>query len=283
LIYINLTLRCVRYIGGSAPSHVSGFKVIPGRGIEGVIDNKRAVIGNRSFMYENGMTVAALQSLEHIVQQFENNGDTVVYMACDKTVKAIFVISDIVRAEASEAIDRLKKENLKVSLISGDNKATTNSIASQVGIEDVISEASPIMEKDIIHALQQKGKKVMMAGDGINDAPSLTEASLGVAMGRGTDIAMESADAVLVRNDLRLIPYLVRISRKTYAIIKQNVFWAFFYNIVAITLAVAGGLHPIIAAGAMAASSLIVVINSLRITRIGQRYGKIFLTRMILI
>ena len=252
-------------------SHVSGFKVIPGRGIEGVIDNKRVVIGNRSFMYENGMTVAPLQSLDHIVQQFENNGDTVVYMVWDKAVKAIFVISDIVRAEASEVIDSLKKENLEVSLISGDNKATTNSIASPVGIEDVISEASPIMKKDIIHALQQKGKKVMMVGDGINDAPSLTEASLGVAMGRGTDIAMESADAVLVRNDLRLIPYLVRISRKTYAIIKQNVFWAFFYNIVAIPLAVAGVLHPIIAAGAMAASSLIVVINSLRITRIGQR------------
>jgi Cu2+-exporting ATPase len=155
--------------------------------------------------------------------------------------------------------------NCNIEVISGDNCLTTRTIASQLGVDHALSEASPILKKDHIARLQNEGRRVMMVGDGINDAPALTQASVGVAMGRGTDIAMESADAVLIRNDLTLVPYLIDVSRKTYAIIKQNIFWSFFYNIVAIPLAVAGLLHPIMAAGAMAASSLFVVGNSLRI------------------
>ena len=149
--------------------------------------------------------------------------------------------------------------------MSGDNEKTTKSIASRVGVDLALADASPIAKKDHIATLQAAGRKVMMVGDGINDAPALTQATIGVAMGRGTDIAMESADVVLLRNDLRLIPYFFGLSRKTFRIIRQNIFWAFFYNMVAVPLAVAGLLHPIIAAGAMATSSLFVVGNSMRI------------------
>jgi len=142
---------------------------------------------------------------------------------------------------------------------------TTQSIAFKIGVDNALYETSPVGKKDYIAQLQNERRRVMMVGDGVNDAPALTEASVGVAMGRGTDIAMESADAVLIRDDLRLIPYFIGLSQKTFSIIRQNIFWAFFYNIVAIPLAVAGVLHPIVAAGAMAASSLFVVGNSLRI------------------
>jgi Cu2+-exporting ATPase len=154
-----------------------------------------------------------------------------------------------------------------VSLASGDNRATTEAIAAAAGIPFAAPEMSPEKKRELIHGLQGKGKRVMMIGDGINDAPALTESTVGIAMGKGTDIAMESADAVLMRNDLALIPYVIRLSGRSYAVIKQNIFWAFFYNIVALPLAVSGVLHPIVAAGAMAASSLFVVANSLRIRK----------------
>ena len=230
-----------------------------------MIENKKIIIGNRSFMYENSVE----DILEDVVLEFEKNGDTVVYMAWDKAVRAIFVISDVIRDNAYDVVNDIKEIGLNISIVSGDNKITTNSIALRVGIEDAISEASPVKKRDVVRDIQQRGQMAMMIGDGINDAPALTEAMVGVAMGRGTDIAMESADAVLIRSNLKSIPYLILLSKKTNGIIKQNIFWAFFYNIIAIPLAVAGVLHPIIAAGAMAASSLIVVINSLRITKIG--------------
>ncbi len=197
--------------------------------------------------------------------QFEKNCDTVIYMGWDKRVRALFVISDVIRDEAIEVVDELRKANTTVSIVSGDNRITTGSIASMVGVDRAISEASPVAKKELVTDMQSKGHNILMVGDGINDAPALTEAMVGIAMGRGTDIAMESADAVLVRNDLKLILYFMNLSKKTFSIIKQNIFWAFFYNIIAIPLAVSGVLHPIIAAGAMAASSLFVVGNSLRI------------------
>ena len=240
---------------------VSDFKAVPGRGVKGVVDGKTIIIGSMTFMPEEGCI-----GLSHSdAVRFEEAGDTVVYAAWDKKVRAAFVISDMIREEAIEAVKDIREMDLDISMISGDNRTTTSSIASKAGISNALSEASPVRKKEIIEKMQRNGQKVMMVGDGINDAPALTESSVGIAMGRGTDIAMESADAVLVRNDLRLIPYFIRISRRAYSVIKQNIFWAFFYNIISIPLAVAGILHPIIAAGAMAASSLLVVINSLRL------------------
>jgi Cu2+-exporting ATPase len=186
-------------------------------------------------------------------------------MGWDGRLRAFIIVSDVVRTEAAGAIGEIKKMNCAVEIMSGDNRVTTRSIASQVGVDTALSEVSPTGKKEHIAELQKKKEKVMMVGDGINDAPALTQASVGVALGRGTDIAMESADAVLIRNDLRLIPYFIGLSRKTFSIIRQNIFWAFFYNIVAVPLAVAGLLHPIVAAGAMAMSSLFVVGNALRI------------------
>jgi len=191
-------------------------------------------------------------------------------MGWDGVVRAFFVISDVVRDEAKEAIQEIKNMHYSLSLVSGDNAATTGSIARRLGIEHFISESSPVAKKRVVAEMQVRGNRVIMVGDGINDAPALAEATVGLAMGSATDIARESADAVLVRSDLRLVPYFIRVSQQTFRIIKENIFWAFFYNMVAIPLAFTGVLHPIIAAGAMAASSLFVVGNSLRIRRCGR-------------
>lgn len=243
----------------------SGFKALPGKGVEGIIGSKKIFIGSRGLMDESNCFSDSEQFLSDASLQFEKNGDTVIYMGWDRRVKALFVISDVIRDEAIEVVDELKKAKTAVSIVSGDNRITTGSIASMVGVDHAIAEASPIAKKELVTDMQSKEHKIIMVGDGINDAPALTEAMVGIAMGRGTDIAMESADAVLVRNDLKLILYFMNLSKKTFSIIKQNIFWAFFYNVIAIPLAVSGVLHPIIAAGAMAASSLFVVGNSLRI------------------
>ncbi|MGD0280817.1 MAG: heavy metal translocating P-type ATPase [Dissulfurispiraceae bacterium] len=243
---------------------VSGFRAIPGKGVEGTVAGKRITIGNRALMRENSAEPGAFDETARRHQK-----DTVVYMAWEGKVRALFTISDVIRNEAPEVVEKLIRMNETVSVVSGDNKITTDSIASSIGIEQAISELSPVEKREVVAGIQKKGGRTMMVGDGINDAPALTEALVGVAMGKGSDIAMESADAVLVRNDLNLVPFFIHLSRKTYAIIRQNIFWAFFYNITAVPLAVCGVLHPIIAAGAMAASSLMVVVNSLRIRKAG--------------
>ncbi|MFO0753947.1 MAG: heavy metal translocating P-type ATPase [Thermodesulfovibrionales bacterium] len=245
---------------------VGGFRALPGRGVEGTVENRRIVIGNRALLQENGIPV---QDGGEAARSYEENGDTAVFMGWEGKARALFIVSDVVRAEAAEVVASLKEQGAAVSLASGDTRSTTRAIALSAGIGEVLSETSPEGKREAVAGIQEQGGRVMMVGDGINDAPALTEALVGLAMGRGTDIAMESADAVLVRNDLRLIPFFLRLSARTYSLIKQNIFWAFFYNVVAIPLAVAGVLHPIIAAGAMAASSLAVVLNSLRIRRIG--------------
>jgi Cu2+-exporting ATPase len=148
----------------------------------------------------------------------------------------------------------------------GDTAVTTGAVARTLGVE-AVAEATPVEKREVVARLQARRRRVLFAGDGLNDAPALTQAEVGAAMGRGTDVTMESADVVLVRDDLRLLPDLVALSRRAYGVIRQNVFWAFFYNAVAIPLAMAGVLHPIVAAAAMATSSLFVVGNSLRLRR----------------
>jgi Cu2+-exporting ATPase len=245
----------------------SDFRAIPGRGVLGNVGNKAIVLGNRALMRDMDISEKELLSLEAAASVFEKGGDTVVFMASDGILSGFFVVSDVIRTEAREVIKGLQSYGMSVSMISGDNRMTTEAISSMAGIEHALPETSPVAKKDIIAEMLGSGQKVMMVGDGINDAPALTAATVGVSVGRGTDIAVESADVVLVRSDLRLIPYFIRVAGRTFLIIKQNVFWAFFYNIVAVPLAVMGILHPIIAAGAMAASSLFVVINSLRIRK----------------
>ncbi|OHE21675.1 MAG: copper-translocating P-type ATPase [Syntrophobacterales bacterium GWF2_56_9] len=244
---------------------VSGFEAVPGKGVIGQVQGKRIVIGNPGMLSENGIPVKRDSAISLIAKPHEKEGDTVIYVGWEGALRAIMVVSDGIRDEAAAVISELRRMNCTVSIISGDNEATTGAIARRAGIGDAVSGVSPIGKKEVIARMQEKGTRVMMIGDGINDAPALAQATTGVAMGRGSDIAMESADAVLIRDDLSLIPTCIRLSRRTFCIIKQNIFWAFFYNVISIPLAFSGLLHPIVAAGAMAASSLFVVGNSLRI------------------
>ncbi len=176
----------------------------------------------------------------------------------------MFVIADEVRPEAPEVVAELRKMGLKVAMVTGDNHTTASAVAEKLGIDEVMARKSPVDKADVVRDVQDRGIPVVMVGDGINDAPALVEADVGVAMGRATDAALESAGMVLMREDLGLLPRALRLSRKTFTIIRQNIFWAFFYNSVTIPLAMMGVLHPIVAAIAMAASSLSVVGNSLR-------------------
>ncbi|TAN40246.1 MAG: heavy metal translocating P-type ATPase [Nitrospirae bacterium] len=242
---------------------VTDFCAVPGRGIRGMVGQRQVSIGNRAMMADDHIPLPA--DLEGTLEGFESDGETVVFIGWEGRLRAVMAVSDIIRDEAADITAELQAMGLGISLVSGDNRRTSEAIAAKAGIGTIMYEASPQAKKERIRELQEKGRRILMAGDGINDAPALTQSDAGVAMGRGTDIAIESADVVLLRNDLRLVPYLIGLSRRTYAVIRQNIFWAFIYNLLAIPLAVAGLLHPIVAAGAMAASSLFVVGNSLRI------------------
>jgi Cu2+-exporting ATPase len=188
----------------------------------------------------------------------------VAWLSREGRAEALLVVADPVREEAAAALARLRDMGLPVSIVSGDAAATTRAVAERLGVR-AVAEVRPEGKRALVQARQALGRRVAFAGDGLNDAPALTQADAGVAMGRGTDVTLESADAVLVRDDLSLLPDLILLGRRTARIIRQNVFWAFFYNLVAIPLAVAGWLHPIVGAAAMAFSSAFVVGNSLRL------------------
>ncbi|HET9552783.1 MAG TPA: HAD-IC family P-type ATPase, partial [Anaeromyxobacteraceae bacterium] len=242
---------------------------IAGRGVLAEVSERgrwaKAVLGNRALLADEG--VAVTDAARRAAAPFEAEGDTVVHLALDGQLAALLVVADVLRPEARDAVAELRALGLELAIVSGDGPATTAAVAARVGIERALAEATPVAKERELARLQGAGARVLMAGDGINDAPALTRATVGVAMGRGTDVTMESADAVLVRDDLALLPDLVRLGRRTAAVIRQNVFWAFFYNVVAIPLAVTGWLHPIVGAAAMAASSAFVVGNSLRLRR----------------
>jgi Cu2+-exporting ATPase len=241
------------------PAEVDAFRAIPGRGVVARASGKDVVVGNLELMAESGIPVNESQVVE-------TKGNTALYMGFDGKAVAVFLISDTLRAEAPEAVEMLKGLGCDISVVSGDAPETVSEVSKRAGIMSSVGSALPDDKRQIVKA-KQAGEWVMMVGDGINDAPALTEASVGVAMARGTDIAMESADAVIMNDDLRLVPYFIGLSGRAFQIIRQNIFWAFFYNIVAIPLAIMGILHPIVAAGAMAASSLVVVGNSLRLRK----------------
>jgi Cu2+-exporting ATPase len=246
---------------------VTDFKAYPGRGLKGVINGKPVLIGNREFMESYGIDVAADRKLLSEIESSELSGATVVYLSYEGNLAGIFSVSDTVRKEAADVVKMLKHKGLDVAMITGDNIKTAAAVAREAGIDTVKAQMSPVEKAEEIKRMQESGRRVIMVGDGINDAPALVQADVGIAMGRATDIALESSDMVLMRNDLRLLPYAVNLSKKTFSVIRQNIFWAFFYNTVAIPLAVVGILHPIVAAGAMALSSLSVVGNSLRLQR----------------
>jgi Cu2+-exporting ATPase len=253
---------------GLEPYEVTDFSAVPGRGIRGAIDGKEVLIGSREFLTGANIAVdldaAMAADLRRKIHESEKSGATIAFLYHDGDLRGVFLISDRTRQEAAETVTMLKTSGLDVVMVTGDNINTAEAVANKIGIEMVKAQVSPMEKAAEIKRLEREGRRVLMVGDGINDAPALVAATVGVAMVRATDIALESADIVIMRPDLRLVAEAVTLAQKTFSIIRQNIFWAFFYNIVVIPLALFGILHPIMAAGTMAISSLSVVGNSLR-------------------
>ncbi len=250
----------------SALHSIDSFKTHPGRGIEGILEHDRLLAGNIAFLRSFEVILDEPQTKD--LSRLSAKGHTVVGLATGRELKGWFAISDELRPDAAEAVNALKDLGCGVSLLTGDHRGVAEDIGAKAGITLIDAEILPVEKAARIAAIKKSGRRVVMVGDGINDAAALVEADIGVAMGSATDIAIESADVVLMRPDLKLVPVLIRLSRKILAVIKENLFWAFSYNLIAIPLAVSGKIHPIVSAGLMALSSLIVVGNSLRLYRI---------------
>lgn len=245
------------------------FEAYPGLGITGKINQTPILVGNMKYMEMNGIATNAITDR---IQTLASQGKTILIAAKDKEIIGLIAVADTIKPDAKDTVDRLHKLGLTVIMITGDNQQTANAIAAQAGIDRVISEVLPYDKANQIKRLQQDGKKVAMVGDGINDAPALAQSDIGIAIGTGTDIAIESADITLIGSSLRHVATTIQLSKKTINTIKQNLFWAFFYNIIGIPIA-AGILYPwtglllnpMVAAAAMAFSSVSVVSNSLRL------------------
>lgn len=237
---------------------VKGFKILRGRGVEGKIGNKKIIIGNSSLMKEEGIS---LKDFNEKIEEYEDKGCTTIVVSENGKALGIIGIADAVKEDSMKAIGYLNFKGYRTVMITGDNERTAKAIAKEVGIKEVIAGVLPEDKAKKVIELQKRGF-VAFIGDGINDAPALKQANVGIAMGTGTDIAIEAGDLVLVRGSLRGVVGAIMLSKATFSKIKQNLFWAFAYNVVAIPLAVAGVLHPIIAEIAMAASSITVVTNA---------------------
>ncbi|NLJ95589.1 MAG: copper-translocating P-type ATPase [Clostridiales bacterium] len=253
-------------------SEASDFNAIPGRGIKVLIDKKQVLLGNAKLMMENDVS---LENWEEASDRLAYEGKTPMYIAIDGMLSGIIAVADTLKETSLRAIERLHQMGITVAMITGDNKRTAQAIAGQVGIDKVLSEVLPQDKANEVKKLQGEGKMVAMVGDGINDAPALAQANIGIAIGSGTDVAMESADIVLMRSDLMDVPTAIQLSRSTIRNIKQNLFWAFAYNTIGIPIAM-GFVHifiegfllnPMMAGAAMSLSSVSVVTNALRLKR----------------
>jgi Cu+-exporting ATPase len=244
---------------------VSEFRNHAGLGIEALVEDKATLVGRPAFLSD--WAVELSDGARAWQRHAEGRGETVVAVAWDGQLRGLLALSDTLKPTSVEAIAELKELGLTPVLLTGDNERAARAIAEEVGIEQVRAEVLPSDKAAEVERLQSKGATVAMVGDGVNDAPALAQADLGLAIGTGTDVAIEASDLTLVSGDLRAAADAIRLARRTLATIKGNLFWAFAYNVAAIPLAVAGLLNPIIAAGAMAASSIFVVSNSLRLRR----------------
>ncbi|MCX4661429.1 heavy metal translocating P-type ATPase [Streptomyces uncialis] len=239
------------------------FANIPGLGVQGVVEGHAVLVGRERLLAEWAMELPA--DLKRAKAEAEAAGRTVITVAWDGEARAILEVADAVKETSAEAVRRLRDLGLTPILLTGDNKAVAESVAREVGIDEVIAEVMPEDKVAVVKRLQGEGRSVAMVGDGVNDAAALAQADLGLAMGTGTDAAIEAGDLTLVRGDLRSAADAIRLSRKTLGTIKSNLFWAFAYNVAALPLAAAGLLNPMIAGAAMAFSSVFVVGNSLRL------------------
>ncbi|WP_374042946.1 heavy metal translocating P-type ATPase [uncultured Clostridium sp.] len=248
---------------------ISNFKAIPGHGIQVEIEGKTILLGNKKLMDENSIEVGDLGVKS---DKLANEGKTPMYIAVNNRLEGIIAVADTVKPSSKEAIENLHKMGIKVAMITGDNKKTAHSIAKQVGIDIVLAEVLPEDKANEVKKLQETGSKVAMVGDGINDAPALAQADIGIAIGTGTDVAIESANIVLMKGDLKDVATAIKLSKATIRNIKQNLFWAFGYNVLGIPVAMGvlhifGGplLNPMIGAAAMSLSSVSVLANALRL------------------
>jgi Cu+-exporting ATPase len=254
---------------GVALADVRDFRTLPGKGVRGTVGGRAVALGNRALMEELGI---ATDSLSERADALRRDGRTVMFLAVDGRLAGLLAVADPIRPSTPDAVRALRGEKVRVVMVTGDGRATADAVAKRLGIEDVVAEALPDQKRDIVRRLQAEGRRVAMAGDGINDAPALAQADVGIAMGSGTDVAIESADVTLVKGDLSGIVRARRLSAATMRNIRQNLFFAFVYNVLGVPIA-AGVLYPffglllspVIAAAAMSLSSVSVIGNALRL------------------
>ena len=253
---------------GALP-HADGFQALPGLGARGMVDGQEVIVGRERLLGDRGMTIPEV--LAGQCAAWERAGRTVVLAGWDGQARGAVAVADTVKPSAAAAVAALRGLGLRTVLLTGDGQAVADAVAAQIGADEVIAGALPDRKVAVIRELQAQGRRVAMAGDGVNDGPALAAADLGLALGSGTDVAISAADLILLRDDLGVIPEAIRLARATLATIRRNLAWAFGYNIAAIPLAAAGFLNPLIAGAAMAASSVFVVASSIRLRRFGDR------------
>lgn len=240
------------------------FMAIPGKGLKATFEGKEVLVGNRKLMADNNISIT---NGEEVLLRLEEEGKTAMLLSLDNKLSGIIAVADQIKETSKKAIEELKSMGLDVYMITGDNERTAKAIAKEVGITNILAEVLPENKAEVVEEIKSRGKHVGMVGDGINDAPALAAADVGFAIGTGTDVAMEAADITLMRGDLSGVVTAIRLSHRTMKTIKQNLFWAFFYNSIGIPFAALGFLDPMIAGAAMAFSSVSVVTNSLRLKR----------------
>jgi len=242
---------------------VEGFTNVEGLGVHGVVDGHAALAGRPQLLEE--WSIVLPPELAEALAGAQSRGHTAVAIAWDGRARGVLVVADTVKATSAEAVRMLRELGLRPVLLTGDHETVARSVADEVGMEDVIADVLPQDKAAVVVSLQEQGHRVAMVGDGVNDAAALAQADLGIAIGTGSDVAILASDLTLVRGDLRSAADAIRLSRRTLAVIKGNLFWAFAYNVAAIPLAAAGLLNPMLAGAAMAFSSVFVVTNSLRL------------------
>jgi cation-transporting ATPase V/Cu+-exporting ATPase len=252
-----------------APRQARDFAGLPGQGVRATIDNLAVMVGRRTLFLDAAWEMPA--DLAGEAQRLEQRGNTAVFVGWAGWVRGLLAVADTVKPDAAEVVLRLHRMGLRIAMITGDNARTARTVAARLGIERVLAEVLPADKQAEVAALQAAGEVVAMVGDGVNDAPALVQADLGIAIGTGTDVAIESSDLTLMQADLAGVPAAIELSRRIYRTIVQNLGWAFGYNVLAIPLAAAGLLNPIIAGAAMGFSSISVVANSLRLLRFNER------------
>ncbi|WP_114424124.1 heavy metal translocating P-type ATPase [Nocardioides houyundeii] len=254
-----------RAVVAATPGHPEAVDhaSLPGLGAEAVAEGHSVVVGRPALLAERDQPLGA--DLQRAVEEAEATGGTAVAVGWDGAARGVLVVSDTVKPSSAQAVQAFRRLGLRPLLVTGDNEGAARAIAAQVGIDEVVAGVLPAEKVEVVKRLQREGRVVAMVGDGVNDAPALAQADLGLAMGAGTDVAIEASDLTLVRDDLMAAVDAVRLSRRTLATIKGNLFWAFAYNVAALPLAAAGLLNPMLAGAAMALSSVFVVTNSLRL------------------